>query len=114
VTGFDDDLEARELADRLARADFSGDSRVRKSLRARLLAAPSRRLPAVAAWALAAILTAIVPFALPSKSHAPRFARGENGLPVLPGRLPASGVAEEPVFVSRRTSLDEIFVKIKR
>lgn len=145
--GFRDDPEARALARRLAETDFSAETRARAVLRVRLAA--GRRSDAAVARAArpAAALTfaaALVVFALPfltpeAPEPGPSFPRGPEGLPVLPGRLPAAADAPGAapfeavsarvvegagarsvswrvggatyVLESRRTSLDEIFVR---
>jgi hypothetical protein len=136
VSGLFDGLDPaeRELARRLARADFAADSRARAGLRARLLARGPRRpaaRPALAAAALAVLLVAPLRVVLRRLSApAPRYARGENGLPVLPGRFDADGadagrVEETPdgrrivwdvdgerlALETRRVTIDELFVR---
>jgi len=102
--GFENDPEARELAERLARTDFSADSRVRASLRARLLAGrgaerPGRFRPAAALAFAAALVVFALPFLTKEPAEpGPSFPRGEQGLPVLPGRLSAAAAAAPPVF----------------
>lgn len=142
----DRDPEAAELAKRLARTDFSADSRVRLSLRARLLSRGSERPTPAFRYAAAVCMAAgllVLGYPLTRPRTAPaarRYARGENGLPVMPGRLLEAGgpggalvqtavasVAETAgrrsiswtldgatyVLETRRTSLDEIFEKPK-
>ncbi|HXS99863.1 MAG TPA: hypothetical protein VN915_04265 [Elusimicrobiota bacterium] len=117
-----DDLESR-----LAATDFSADSRVRTSLRAKLLgrrAAPrgsARATSLSLALAAAALLVLVFPRAKPrpaapvavavapsparpaapprERTRAPRFPRGGQGLPVLPGVLAetAGAAAESPL-----------------
>jgi hypothetical protein len=160
-----DDFDA--VSRRLARTDFSADSRIRVGLRAALLrkrragiSAP--RVAVLSAALAAAALGLLLPrgatirrggreslqvsVRLPAAPSAPRtsakggtlYPRGENGLPVLPGRLaaiatrPASSVVEihrgRPIsrkngsavlweidgtayiLETRRISLDELFV----
>ena len=115
---FRDDPEARVLAERLARADLSADSRVRASLRARLLAGgrapdPASRIarPAAALAFAAALFVFVLPFALKDAPTATGFPRGPEGLPVLPGRLVATGMPEAPLIETRRTSIDELIVR---
>jgi len=142
VNEFENDARAAALARRLASADFSLESGVRHSLRARLLghSAPPAATPARmwVAWALAA-LALWIPIRSALRPE-PRFPVGEHGLPVLPGRLetarfgrpepvfearpsapvfeavPAAAIFEGRPFVSvfetRPTSLAEIFVKV--
>jgi len=136
VSGRFEDLDPddRELARRLSRADFSADSRVRESLRARLLArgrAPRRSplAPALTAAALAALLVVPLRTFLLRTAARPRYARGEHGLPVLPGRFDSDAagapVVEETatgrrvvwnvdgdsyILESRRITADELFV----
>lgn len=144
IARFREDPEAGELSRRLAEADFSPESKVRASLRARLLAAggvrrPSRR--AVSLWgaSLAFAALALVLSLRGVSFEKTVFPRGENGLPVLPGRLSSFGAVERESAIesvpgrvvskggaisvvwevgggscslqTRRTSLDEIFQK---
>jgi hypothetical protein len=101
-----EELEAFER--RLAAVDFSADSRVRADLRARLLrraASSPRRAPAARALVFAACLIAVL---IPALRRAPRggfgesssYPRGAEGLPVLPGRFPASAPPSDaaPMF----------------
>ena len=100
----DEDVEAFER--RLAEVDFSADSRVRADLRARLLRRRSpRRLtaPFVFALALASALLAVLVPALrralrPASEAAFVYPRGEEGLPVLPGRFSPGASVSAPVF----------------
>ena len=113
-----DDLERR-----LAATDFSADSRVRRSLRARLL--DRRPAPRFAALPLAFAALAVI-LLLPLLEHHPdyfgelpgqpiksappplpparkaAFPRGAQGLPVLPGVLAErAGAREHPIEVHR-------------
>lgn len=106
-----DELDAFER--RLAAADFSADSRVRESLRARLL---GKKAPSRAPWAPRAVRVAVFAAALlavlfPALRRTLRagpeeaaYPRGPEGLPVLPGRFAsgASPAAAAPVFASAR------------
>jgi hypothetical protein len=104
-----EDLDALER--RLAAADFSTDSRIRESLRARLLKKAPSRLPApsralrvaVFAACLIAVLSPALWRALrnseeDSSTHA--YPRGAEGLPVLPGSFAPSASPDgaAPVF----------------
>ena len=102
-----DELDAFER--RLAAADFSGDSRVRESLRADLLSkkAPSRTPWAPRAMRVAVFAAALIAVLFPALRRtllvAPEeaaYPRGPEGLPVLPGRFApsASGTGAPPVF----------------
>lgn len=101
------------LSRRLAKLDFSAESRVRESLRARLLAKKrsagfGARPPAARAAPLALALLALL-LLLPhrAKLGAPArngagLPRDELGLPILPGRLPAGASGgEAPLIVVR-------------
>lgn len=99
-----DDFEKK-----LSSFDFSGDSRARRPLRARLLSKRESRTglaPIALAFAAAAAL-----LLLPSRApRAPAFPVGPHGFPVMPGTLPArAGAKTEPVFQTRPVTLDDIF-----
>ncbi|HVE14114.1 MAG TPA: hypothetical protein VNI01_12015 [Elusimicrobiota bacterium] len=103
-----DDPGSLAVARRLLRADFSRESAVRGSLRARLLA-PETAAPSwapiarvlVSAAAAAALLLA--PLRLGRRDDAHVLPRGERGLPVLPGSIPARpGAVEERLIVTKR------------
>ncbi|MBI3507563.1 MAG: hypothetical protein HY059_22230 [Proteobacteria bacterium] len=95
-----------ELEQRLASIDFSGESRVRDSLRARLLAPGRDRraepapvfIPLRLGFALAALAVALL---APVRRDALRLfgseglSRGPNGLPVLTGTLPVRHAMRE-------------------
>jgi hypothetical protein len=106
-----DQEDIERLTSRLAETDFSAESRIRASLRARLLekqrladaaprSFPTRLAPLVLALAVALMLL------LPLRTSAPRkadFPRDELGLPILPGRLVAGGPSAEdlPIEIHR-------------
>lgn len=123
--------EDRALGRRLAGADLGGDAVKRAALRARLLArGPRQGRPFVRTAVLAAAVVAAAFLLPPRRGGPPRFARGEHGLPVLPGRLDAdpSAVArveetatgrrllwdvdgERFVLESRRITIDDVFAR---
>ena len=97
MNSFENDPAALALANRLARVDFSVDSRARHALRARLLGTvTARRAPPAAGLVLGALasLLAIV-------ATRPMWSPRESPLPVLTGRLPSGSTAAEPVFETR-------------
>ncbi|MDD5657059.1 MAG: hypothetical protein PHF00_07380 [Elusimicrobia bacterium] len=94
-------------AGRLAKADFSAETRLRAPLRARLLERvpnPRRTLYPRLAWAGAFVVIAVLLPLLPLRRPATQrhaFPRGELGLPVLPGYLPVPKRAEaQTVFTT--------------
>jgi hypothetical protein len=119
-SGLEDDAEARALAARLERLDLGARSRVRESLRARLLR-KRPRLVSRSALVLALAVATMMLWTRRETSVPARFPRGEAGLPILPGRLesPKKPVIEpvlesekvDGVFETRPTSTDEIFAK---
>ena len=107
-------LEGREvlgpLERDLARADFSAESRVRASLRARLLreSPPLRRSvalrPRLALSLAALVLVLVLPFSMIWRGAGKlSYPRGSLGLPVLPGQFPAGGAGARPeIFETAR------------
>ena len=102
---FEDDPAALALAIRLAKVDFSADSRVRHTLRARLVGAVSaRRFPPAAGFVLGALASLLVIVAT-----RPMWSLRESPLPVLSGRLPSGSIGAEPVF--ERWAAEPVFEK---
>lgn len=108
------DKEHEAFSRRLQHIDFSSESRIKESLKSRLLKRPapapdySRLIPVFAALAL--IL--VIPLGKSLRKHRAgepgfSFAKDSLGLPILPGRLNSLPTAETSPIQSARGEISE-------